>query len=210
MGARGHRVEPELELGHDAEVAAPAAQPPEQIGLGGLVDTQPPAVGGDQLVRLHVVARQAEPAREPAHAAAEREPADAGVGDVSRRRGQPVLHRDAVERAEQRPALHPRATALGVDADAAHRRQVDRQAALRDAQPEHAVPSAAHADLEVLPAAEADRLDHVVRVRAAHDRPRPAVDHRVPHRPRLVISRRAVFEEPAARRRTHHRGGFSG
>ena len=51
------------------------------------------------------------------------------------------------------------------------------------------MPAAAHADLEVALAAVADRLGHVVRARAAHDRPRPAVDHRVPHRPRLVVSR---------------------
>ena len=210
MGLAGHRVQPELELGDDAEVAAAAAEPPEQVRVLGLVDMQPAAVGGDQLERLHVVAREPEPAREPAHATAERQPADAGVGDVARGRGQPVLHRGAIERAEQRPALHPRTPALGIDADAAHRREVDHQAALRNAQPEHAVPSAAHADLEIALAAEMDRLGDLVRVRAAHDRPRPAVDHRVPHRPGLVVTRGAVLQEPAVRRRTHHRAGFCG
>ena len=201
----GHRVQPELELGDDAEVAAAAAQAPEQVRVTGLVDMQPVAVGGDQLVRLHVVARQPEPAREPAHAAAERQPADAGVGDVARGRGQSMLHRGAIQRAEQRAALHPCATALGIDADAAHRSQVDHQPAVGDAQPEHAVPSAAHADLEVALAAVPDRLGHVVRVRAAHDRARPAVDHRVPHRPCLVVPRGAVLQEPAFRRSTHRR-----
>ena len=205
----GHRVQPELELGDDAEVAATAAQAPEQIGVPGLVDAQPVAVGGDQLVGLHVVARQAELTREPAHAAAERQPTGAGVGHVARGRGQPVLHRGAIERAEQRPALHPRATALGIDADAAHRCQVDRQAAVRDAEPEHAVPSTAHADLEVALAAVADRLDHVVRARAAEDPLRPVVDHRVPHRPCLVVSRGAGLQEPAIRRSARHAAGFS-
>ena len=205
----GHRMQPELELGDDAEVAAAAAQPPEQVRVAGLVDVQPVAVGGDQLERRHVVARQPEPAREPAHPAAERQAADAGVGDIARGRGQPMLHRGAVERAEQRPALHPRASALGIDADAAHRRQVDHQAAVRDAQPEHAVPSGAHADLEVPLAAVADRLGDVVRARAAHDRPRPAVDHRVPHRPCLVVSGGAVFQEAAVRRSAHHRAALS-
>jgi hypothetical protein len=119
-----------------------------------------------------------------------------------------VLHRRAVERAEQRPALHPGTTAPGVDADAAHRRQVDAQAVVGDAEPEHAVASAAHADLEVALAAVADRVGHVVRVRAAHDRARPAIDHRVPDRARLVVSRGAVFEEPAVRLSTHHRAGI--
>jgi hypothetical protein len=99
-----------------------------------------------------------------------------------------VLHRRAIEGAQQRPALHPRAPALGIHPDAAHRRQVDHEAAVRDAQPEHAVPAAAHADLEVALTAVADRVGNVMRVRAASDRRRPAVDHRVPHRPCRVVS----------------------
>ena len=64
-----------------------------------------------------------------------------------------MLHRGAIERAEQRPALHPGATALRIHADAAHRGQVDHEPVVRDAQAEHAVPAAAHADLEVALAA---------------------------------------------------------
>ena len=55
----------------------------------------------------------------------------------------------------------------------------------------------------------ADRLGHVVGVRAAHDRPRPALHHRVPHRPCLVVSRGAVLQEPALRRSTHRRAMLS-
>ncbi len=201
-------LQAELELGHDAEVAAAAAQAPEQLGIAARVDMEPVALGGDQLVRRHVVARQPEPAREPAHPAAERQPADAGVGHVARGRGQSVLHRGVIERAEQRPALHPRATALRIHADAVHRGQVDRHTTLRDAQPEHAVTAAADAELEVALAAVADRLGHVVRARAAHDRAWPAVDHRVPYRPSLVVSGAAVFQEPAVSRSAHHRGGI--
>ena len=210
MGLAGDRVQPELELGHDAEVAAAAAQAPEQLGLAGIVDADPLARGRDQLERLHVVARQPVLAGEPAHAAAERQPADAGVGHVARGRRQPVLHRRAIERPEQRAALHPGATALRVHADAAHRRQVDHEPVVRDAHAEHAVPAAAHADLEVAFTPVGDRLGHVVRARAAHDRPRAAVDHGVPHRPGLVVAGIAVDEEPALCRCTHHRAGLSG
>jgi hypothetical protein len=121
-----------------------------------------------------------------------------------------VLHRGAIERAEQRPALHPRAPALRIHPDGAHRGQVDHQAAVRDAQSEHAVPAAAHADLELALAAVADGVGHVVRGRAANDRPRAAIDHGVPHRPGGVVSVGAVFEEPALGRSTHHGAGFSG
>jgi hypothetical protein len=205
VGPAGDRMEPELELGDDAEVAAAAAQAPEQLRVSGRVDAEPVALGGDQLIRRHVVARQPEPAREPAHAAAERQAADAGVGDIARGRGQSMLHRRAIERAQQRPALHRGATARRIHAHAAHRAQVDHEPAVRDAHAEHAVPSAAYANLEVLFAAVTDRLGHVVRARAAHDRPRPPVDHRVPHRPGLVVSGRTLHQEPTVDLSTQHR-----
>ena len=203
VGPAGDRLQPELELGHHAEVAAAAAQSPEQLRVAGLVDAEPLALGGDQLVRRHVVARQPDPAREPAHAAAERQPADAGMRHVARGRGQPVLHRGAIERSEQGAALDAGAPARGIHPDPGHRRQVDHHPVVGDAHPEHAVTAAAHAELEVALAAVPDRLGHVARARAPHDRARPPVDHRVPHRPGLVVARVAVRQEPSIRRSRH-------
>jgi hypothetical protein len=120
-----------------------------------------------------------------------------------------MLHRGSIERAEQRSAPHPGTTALRIDAHTAHRGQVDHQTAVRDAEAEHAVPAAAHADLEVALAAVTNRLGHVVRARAANDRPRPAVDHGVPHRPGLVVPEGAVNEESAVNRSAHHRARLS-
>jgi hypothetical protein len=122
----------------------------------------------------------------------------------------PMLHRGAIERAEQRTAPHPRAPALRIHADAAHRAQVDHQPAVGDAEAEHAVPAAAHADLELALAAVAHRLGDVVGARAAHDRPRPAVDHRVPHRPGLLVSGHALGQEPVVDRKTGHLCELSG
>ena len=45
--------------------------------------------------------------------------------------------------------------------------------------------------------------------RAAHDRPRPAVDHGVPHLPGLVVPGSAVHQEPAVSRSTHRSRGLS-
>ena len=42
---RAHRVEPELERGHDAEVAAAAPEPPEEVGLVLLARVEELAVG---------------------------------------------------------------------------------------------------------------------------------------------------------------------
>ena len=51
---------------------------------------------------------EAELARKPAHAAAEREPADARVRDVARGRGEPMRIRGPIEVAQQRAALDER------------------------------------------------------------------------------------------------------
>jgi hypothetical protein len=72
-------VQPELELGDHAKVAATAAQAPVQVGVLGLAGPHEVAVGGHDLEAGHVVARQAEPARQPAHPATQRQPADTGV-----------------------------------------------------------------------------------------------------------------------------------
>ena len=71
------RVELELERGDDAEVAAAAAQRPEQLGIVVRVRADQLAVGGHQLDRGDAVGLQAVAAGEPAHAAAERVAGDA-------------------------------------------------------------------------------------------------------------------------------------
>ena len=53
----GHRVQPVLERGHHPEVAAAAAQCPEQLGVAVGVAGQELAVGGDHVGRDQVVAQ---------------------------------------------------------------------------------------------------------------------------------------------------------
>jgi hypothetical protein len=67
---RAQLVEPELELGDHPEVAAPAAQGPEQVGV--LVCARPhgAAVGQHDLRRLQAVDREPVHPAEPAPAAA--------------------------------------------------------------------------------------------------------------------------------------------
>ena len=75
---RPESMELELELRDDAEIAAAAAQPPEQLGVLGLARMDEPAVGGDDIRGGEVVAGEAEFPHRPTDAAAEREPGDAG------------------------------------------------------------------------------------------------------------------------------------
>ena len=75
-GDRVHRVQPIVEARHDAEVAAAAADRPEQVGLVRLVDVEDAAVGSHDFGSEQMVDRQAVLAHEVAGAAAERETAD--------------------------------------------------------------------------------------------------------------------------------------
>jgi hypothetical protein len=183
-----HLVEGELELGHHPEVPATPTQPPVQVRVLRLADVQELAVGGHDLEPGDVVAGQPVASRQPAHPAAECEPADAGMGDVASRGGQAERLRGPVQVAEQRTARHPGATPVGVDAHRAQQRQVYHQAALRHRDAEHAVAAAAHPDLQVPRTGEADRGGDVGRAGAAGDDGRPPVHHRVPDLSGLVVA----------------------
>ncbi len=84
------RVEPVAEAGRDPEVAAAAAERPEEVGVLRFGRRQQPAVGGDDVDRQQVVDRHPVLAHQPAHPAAERQPGDADGRHVAARRRQPV------------------------------------------------------------------------------------------------------------------------
>src|SRR5215470_18747655 len=73
-------MEFELELGDDAEVAAPAANGPQQVGVARFARLHPIARRQDQVRGDEVVANQAKPPAEPAKPAAERQACHAGMG----------------------------------------------------------------------------------------------------------------------------------
>ena len=177
----------EVEPRDDAEVAAAAPQPPEQVGVlvGGRADEL--AVGGHDLVPERVVAGQAELPAEPADAPTERQPADAGVRHDPRRRREPVRLRGRVERPEQRPALHLRRAGARVDDDAPHPGEVDHQPAVGHRPPRRAVPAAPHTERQAELARDPDRGAHVVGAGAPDDVRRAAVDGAVPDGTRDVV-----------------------
>ena len=92
--------------GDDAEVAAAAAERPEQVLVLRFAGRDRLPVGGDHLRRDQVVAREADAPRQVADAAAEGEPADAGRGDDAAGRREAVRVGRVVE-------VAPRGAALG-------------------------------------------------------------------------------------------------
>ena len=187
----------QVETRHDAEVAAAAPQPPEQVGV--LVGRRPDqlTVGGHHLVPEGVVAGQPKLPTQPTDTAAERQPADTRVRHDPRRRRQPERLRRRVERAEQRPALHLRRPGTRVDDDPRIRRQVDHQPIVRHRPPRRTVPAASHTERQTELPRDPDRGTHVLRAGAPHDVAGPTVDGTVPER-------RGPASYPGARRRGPH------
>ncbi len=194
---RADAVQSELELDHDAEVAATATQAPEQIWvlIGGCPHDV--AVRGDERVGHDVVACQAGRASEPPHASAQRQPADAGVGHVPGRGGQPEGLGGAVQGAEHRAALHAGPQRDRIDGDAAKAGEVDHQPAVRNREAGDVVTAATHADLQVVLTRRAHCGDDVSDRGALDDQRRAVVDHCVPDPPGGVIPGCARGQEEA-------------
>src|SRR6202043_458635 len=191
QGPRADGMQPELELGDDSEVAATAAQAPEQVGMriGGRAHDV--AVRGDDGAGHDVVAGETILAREPAHTAAQRQPADAGMRDIASRRGKAEGLRGAVQRAEYRAALDPGAPRDRIDGNAAHRGEVDHEPAVRDSEAGDVVAAATDADLQVALTGDAHRGDDVADRGTPDDQVRAVVDHPIPDRPGGVVPARA-------------------
>ena len=98
----------------------PPRSPQNRSAFSVLAGGQEAAVGGDDVGREQVVAGQAVLALQPADAAAEREPGDAGRRDRAAGRRQPERLRLAVELAPGQAGLGARDPAPGIDPHALH------------------------------------------------------------------------------------------
>ena len=128
------RVDGELDRGHDAEVAAAAAQRPEQVGVVLGVGAHERPVGGHELERGHGVRLQAVLAREPAHAAAERVAGDPDVRRGAVQPGEPVGREPRGDAVPLDARADPDALRAGVDADLLEPADVQQQRVLHVAE----------------------------------------------------------------------------
>ena len=197
---RADVVQAEFELGDDAEIAAAAAQAPEQVGVLGLARLHELAVGRHQVDRQEVVDRHAVLALEPSDAAAEREAGDARVGDDAAGGREPEGLRLAIELTPENARLYSRRARLRVGSDPSHLAQIDHQPAVAGRQAGEAVAAAADGDRKVGPLREPHRGDHVGDAAAAGDQRRPAIDRAVPDLAVLVVARVLRRDELAAER----------
>ena len=167
---RADLVQRELEARDHPEVAAAALQRPEQIRVAVGARDQQPAVRGDDLGRQEAVDREPVLALDPAAAAAEREPADAGVRQPAARDREPEGLRLVVDLAPVGSAAAPRRAPLGVDAHSVHRSQVDLEAAVDDGMPGDRMAAAPHRNVQVVLARQRESGHDVGGAGAARDR----------------------------------------
>ena len=169
-------LQPELQPGGDAEVAAAAADRPEEVRVAGGVGEDDPAVRGDQLGREQVVDREPVLADEEAHSAAQRDAADADRAGVPETGREPVLRGRHRVLARGQTGLRPRRALAVVDGERPHLGQVDHDAPVGHAVAGRAVAAAAHRELQPGIPGREDRASDVGCVRHPHDRGRAAVD----------------------------------
>ncbi|HWC27071.1 MAG TPA: hypothetical protein VG474_10860 [Solirubrobacteraceae bacterium] len=181
------RVQPQLEGRDDPEVAAAAAQRPEQVGVlvgarADLAAVPEDDLGGDEVVDGHAVA-----AALVRDTAAEREAGDAGFGHDAARSCEAERRADGIDVGPRGAALHVHGAPGSVDAHAAHRRQVDDQAAVDDGGAGDVVSAAADGERQVVLGGEGDRGGDVAGVGAAGDERGALVDHAVPDAARGLV-----------------------
>ena len=182
------RMERVLEGGRNAEVAAAAAQRPEEVGIGFGVDVEDVSVGCDEFDGGQVVGRKPVFRHQPAEPATQSEAGDARGRDRPAGDGEPMGRGLAVQLAPEHPALRAHCARAGVHVDPLHRREVDHQRAVDDRTAGDVVTAAADADLETLRAREANRVCDIRRVLAANDHCRSPIDQTVMNAPRIVVA----------------------
>ncbi len=182
-------MEPILELGDHAEIAAPAAHRPEQIRVLARARVQHLAVRAHDLDRLQVVASQAVLAHQATHPAAQCQPGDARVRRGSQRGGESHRLHLAIELAQQHAALRPTETSLRVDLDSLHGRHIDHQPAVASGLTRKAVAAPAHRREQLMRPRERDCPDNIIHPGAPRDQRRVAIKHRVPKPASLIVAR---------------------
>jgi hypothetical protein len=190
-------MQAERERRDDAEVAATAADRPEEVGVlvGARADAL--AVREDHLRLEQVVDREPELPGQVAKSAAEREAADAGGGDDAARRREAVLAGGLVDLGPRAAAADADGAGRGIDLDVLHRRQVDHDAIVDGPQPSAVVAAAPDGQRQVVAAGEGDDLGDVAGTGTARDQRRAPVDHRVVDLARLVVVGVVGADQPA-------------
>ena len=173
-------VELEIEDGDDAEIAAAAAQRPEQVRVLRRARAQQLAVGRDHVGETQIVDCQAEPPGDPAEAAAKRQAGDSGgrvdaVGTTSPKACVSLSRSASVAPGSTQACRVTVSTRTDFIGD----RSIIRPPS-QSALPAMLWPPPRTATRRLLSRAKLTALTTSAATGAAHDQAGPAVDHRIP------------------------------
>ena len=132
-------VQPKCQRRDNAEVSTATPQSPKEIGVLIFARANGFAVGGHHVCSDEVVARQTAAAREVTDATSKREARHTGRGDDAARRRETERIGRVVEVPPRRTSSHRCRRRSRVDADIAHRAQIDDDSLVDRAKPRHAV-----------------------------------------------------------------------
>ena len=180
-------VKTELELRDHAEVAAAAAERPEEIRVLAGAGAHDIALGGDDLGGFEVVDRHAVLAAEPAEAPAQRQARDPRGGVDPHRSGEPVGQGRCVEIPERSATLGEGPLRSHIHLHRPHVREIDDEAVVAQRVTGDVVARAADGKLDLIVAGEVDRLDGILRSGATGNDGGTLVHHAVPDLARLFV-----------------------
>ena len=206
---RVERVSAEGERRHDPEVAAAAAQAPEQVRMLGRTRPDGLAARQHDIGRDEVVDRQAVGPGQPADAAAQRQPRDPRPGHDAERDGEGVRLGGLIDVGEPRAATHADEPRRRVDLDLVQPAQVEHDPVVDGPVAGDVVAAAPDRERQPGRAGKGDRRPDVARIGRLDDEPRPAVDHPVPDAPGVVVAV-VVGGDDAAADRAAERGQVVG
>jgi len=196
-----HRVELELERGHDPEVAPASPHTPEEVFVLSMVGANQLPVRGYHLDRGDVVERQPESSRDPPEPTARRQPTHTGVRHGPERRHQPVLLSRPVHVSQQGSSRDHGPPFRGIDPHSAEAGQVDHHPAVAGRLSGEAVPAALDRREEgVLPSERYRGLDFGGAGRLG-DQGRMLVDGRIENAARFFVTRALRQQQLAAEAR---------
>src|SRR5690606_23880864 len=174
----GHRIQPEVDRGDHAEVAAAALECPEQIRILGVVGSHQLTVGGHEVGSQQAVGGEAEGSHGDTEPAAEGVPHDAHAVCGTRQTDQTVRIGGLQNRAPPLPGAQPGELGAGVDLEVGHPGDVDDDAAV--ARMYRTVPGGLHSQGQASACGDADGSLDVGGGLSHHHEGRLLVDGQVP------------------------------
>ena len=194
-----NRKELEGEIGDHAEVTTAATKSPEQFGILGFTGLNNRPVRGDDLGGDHVVAGKSVRAHQPTQTTAEGETANSGRGDCAAGSSKTMSGGRGIEITPVCAALGAGRAGNGIDHNISHASEIDHERAIRDGETCGVMSSAADRDTETGGRCVLDRGDNIGGVEAVRNEGGTLIDHAVPDRSRLVVTRIAVGHDLTAK-----------